>query len=102
MLGNIVRRGQMPNGTDLVLWDHDDDNGFSLMTYPKAKVTSASYFGPEKGKRFCCPLNFSDGTAIKIFLQLEKGETEIERLVQYFHEPYKHAFCLGLRERETP
>jgi len=83
MLGKPVRRGQTPDGMDLVLWDHDNDDGYSLMTYPVAKGSSESPFGPQKGKVFCCPLI----AGVKEFLRLEKGETDLYRLKDMFYVP---------------
>ena len=83
MLGKPVRRGQTPDGMDLVLWDHDNDDGYTLMTYPVAKRSSENSFGPQKGEVFCCPLI----AGVKEFLRLEKGETDLYRLKDMFYRP---------------
>jgi len=83
MLGKPVRRGQTPDGMDLVLWDHDNDDGYTLMTYPVAKRSSENSFGPQKGEVFCCPLI----AGVKEFLRLEKGETDLYRLKDMFYVP---------------
>lgn len=85
MLGKPVRRGKTPDGMDLVLWDHDNDDGYTLMTYPVAKRSSENSFGPQKGKVFCCPLI----AGVKEFLRLEKGETDLYRLKdKFFNRAY--------------
>lgn len=83
MLGKPVRRGQTPDGMDLVLWDHDNDDGYTLMTYPIAKASSTRCFGPKEGNTFCCPLI----AGVKEFLALEKGETFLYRLKDKFMRP---------------
>ena len=83
MLGKPVRRGQTPDGMDLVLWDHDNDDEYTLMCYPVAKGSSENSFGPQKGNVFCCPLV----AGVKEFLRLEKGETDLYRLKDMFYMP---------------
>ena len=99
MLGNPIMREVSANGYDVVLWDHSTDREYTIMAYPKAKFSCGSCFGPKRGEKFCLPLNVGL-SGEEIFSQLVNGTVDLPDLWQYFHEPSKHAFALGMIERE--
>ena len=102
MLGKPILRGKAAEsvgGFDLVLWNHDNDNEYTLMCYPIAICYTNSDFGPHIGEAFCLPLNVGE-KGKDVFYMLEDGDVTLPELHKYFHEPVKHAHAIGMKVRE--
>ena len=95
MLGKPIKRATTPDGIDLVLWNHDNDNGYTIMAYPIAQ--NYGYF-VNRGETFCCPLSrIPEGLEMLIWDGLVEGKITLRDCLEYFHEPDKHAYYLGWR-----
>lgn len=96
MLGKPIKRATTENGMDMVLWDHDSDPGYTIMTYPVAE-NYGRYF-VNRGERFCCPLSrIPEGREAEIWDGLMNGDITLRDCVDYFHDPERHAYLLGWR-----
>ena len=94
MLGKPILRETTETGMDLVMWDHETDNGYTIMTYPIA-ANYGKYF-VNRGERFCCPLTrIPEGREMEIWDGLIKGKITLRDCIDYFHEPVKHTYYLG-------
>ncbi len=101
----IVRKSQMPNGTQIQIEDWRENYSFiktfEIGTYPKAKNSSKSgYICSNETFRLTLTRFENDEQVEKIFNQLEKGEIMLEELSEYFYNGHKDKFYLGLVDSE--
>ena len=97
MLGEIIWRAKAADkigGFNMVLYNHDSDDEYTIMCYPEAKWSCKSDFGPKRGETFCLPLNVGKN-GMKIFPSLMLGGINLFDCWRYFHEPIKHGFAMG-------
>ena len=100
MLKTIVNSVKTPDGVRMNLWNHEDDGGYTIMLYPKAKRTTKSGW-IQGGDLFClCLSRFSKGNELEVFAALESGELSIPECWKYFHEPFRDAYILGWTDQE--
>ena len=100
MLGYPIKRAtaaQKIGGFDMVLWTHDNDNEVTIMCYPEAKQTGNTPFSPKQGKTFCLPLSRFNGNGMEVWDNLLNGNARLEDLTEYFWEPVKHSYALGIQ-----
>lgn len=95
MLGKPMDFAKTPDGMDLVMWSHETDNGYTIMTYPIA--ANYGHF-INRGERFCCPLSrIPEGREAEIWDKLKNGDITLRDCWDYFHDPERHAYLLGWR-----
>ena len=101
MLGRPIGRARTPDpdkGFDIVLWNHQDDPGYTIMCYP----TSVWWYGfVDRGEKFCLPLDVGV-VGREVFEQLKNGEVSLIDLWGYFSDPFKHGFLLGWLNSALP
>ena len=101
MLGRIVKRSTTNYGSiDMILWDHQSDNGYTIMLYPEAKRTTKAGWIQSRDLFCLCLSRFPKGNELEVFAALENGELSIPECWKYFHEPFRDAYILGWTDQE--
>lgn len=86
----ILCRGKMPDGTDIVReeWNEDYDfmsYGSTVAAFPIAKESSDDPFGVKRGEEFRLEIDFeTEEKAKEAFYSLEKGEKSLKDYADKF------------------
>lgn len=95
----VLKRGIMPDGTNLQIEDWSDNytfmsHGSTLAAYPKSKISLDGSFAPKGKQEFRCAFNFnSEAETRKAFSELIIGVKELADFKANMHDP-KYADCI--------
>lgn len=88
----VLRRGTMPDGTDIQIEDWNETYQFmpygrTIAAYPISKYTLPGGFAPKAGERYRFSFDFSsNGEAMQVFDALVSGERTLGDYRQYLSE----------------